>query len=80
MEGTRISKPECDRENPVFYGPADMSIGATICVFRHRFIILDCDDYVLSYLMENKETYPTSLQPQLEKTIQSIADHKANKK
>ena len=39
LEGTRIPKPDCDREKPVFYGPADLSIGATICVLRHRFII-----------------------------------------
>jgi succinate dehydrogenase flavin-adding protein (antitoxin of CptAB toxin-antitoxin module) len=63
----------------VFYGPADMSIGAVISVFRHRFIILDCDDYVLSYLQENTESFPDALQVQLQKTIQSIADHKANK-
>jgi len=74
LEATRISKPDCDRENPVFYGPADLSIGKTINVFRHRFTIVDCDDYVLSYLMENKETFPEALQTQLEKTIQSIAD------
>ena len=74
MEATRISKPDCDRENPVFYGPADLSIGKTINVFRHRFTIVDCDDYVHSYLMENKETFPEALQTQLEQTIQSIAD------
>lgn len=79
LEGTRISKPDCDKEKPVFYGPADMSIGAVISVFRHRFIILDCDDYVLSYLQENTESFPDALQVQLQKTIQSIADHKANK-
>jgi len=80
LEGTRISKPDCDREKPVFYGPADLSVGATICVFRYRFIILDCDDYVLSYLMENKETFPQALQDQLQKTIQTIADHKTKRK
>jgi len=79
LEGTRIPKPDCDREKPVFYSPADLSIGTTICVFRHRFIIRDCDDYVMSYLEENKETFPTALQTQLEKTIQSIADHKSKK-
>jgi len=76
LEGTRIPKPDCDREKPVFYGPADLSIGATISVLRHRFIIQDCDDYVLSYLTENKETFPSSLQEQLGETIQSISDHK----
>jgi len=80
LEGTHISKPDCDRENPTFYGPADLSIGATICVFRHRFIILDCDDYVLSYLQENSETFPKSLQTQLQTTIQSISDHKQTNK
>ena len=79
LEATRISKPDCDREKPVFYGPADLSIGATICVFRHRFTILDCDDYVLSYLMENQETFPDGQKSQLQKTIQSISNHKAKK-
>jgi len=79
LEATRISKPDCDREKPVFYGPADLSIGATICVFRHRFTILDCDDYVLSYLMENQETFPDGQKAQLQKTIQSISNHKAKK-
>jgi len=75
LEATRISKPACDRENPVFYGPVDLSIGAMIHVFSHRFIIIDCDDYVLSYLEENKDIFPNN---EIEKTIQSIKDKKNN--
>ena len=73
LEATRIPKPACDRENPVFYGPVDLSIGAMIHVFSHRFIIIDCDDYVLSYLEENKEIFPNN---EIENTINSIKDKK----
>ena len=30
LEATRISKPNCDVENPEYYGPGDFAIGATI--------------------------------------------------
>jgi hypothetical protein len=77
LEATRIPKPNCGTvENPVFYGPVDLSIGAMITVFRHRFTIEDCDDFVLSYLEENKEIFPTIEKEQLEKTIESIKDKK----
>ena len=74
MEATRIPKPNCDRENPIFYGPVDLSIGAVITVFRHRFTIVDCDDFVLSYLEENTELFDD--QNRLKSTIQSIKDKK----
>ena len=77
LEATRIPKPNCGTvENPVFYGPVDLSIGAMITVFRHRFTIEDCDDFVLSYLEENKEIFPAIEKEQLEKTIESIKDKK----
>jgi len=76
LEATRIPKPNCDRENPIFYGPVDLSIGAVITVFRHRFTIVDCDDFVLSYLEENAELFDD--QNRLKSTIQSIKDKKQN--
>ena len=74
LEATRIPKPNCDLENPVFYGPVDLSIGAVITVFRHRFTIVDCDDFVLSYLEENTDLFDD--QSRLMGTIQSIKDNK----
>ncbi|KAL0165166.1 hypothetical protein M9458_040919, partial [Cirrhinus mrigala] len=50
LEKTRVPKPGSSVENPEYYGPADFSIGATVEVFGHRFILTDADRYVLSYL------------------------------
>ncbi|KAL1254124.1 hypothetical protein QQF64_016353 [Cirrhinus molitorella] len=50
LEKTRVPKPGSSVENPEYYGPADFSIGATVEVFGHRFVLMDADRYVLSYL------------------------------
>ncbi|KAL7889028.1 hypothetical protein AOLI_G00040020 [Acnodon oligacanthus] len=50
LEKTRIPKPGSTAEKPEYYGPADFAIGATVEVFRHRFVLTDADQYVLSYL------------------------------
>jgi hypothetical protein len=58
LERTRIAKPNCDPENPVFYGIGDFAIGATVFVLKHRFIITNADEYVLKYLEANESQYP----------------------
>nr|CAB3241327.1 EFHC1 [Phallusia mammillata] len=58
LEATRISKPGSDVENPEFYGPGDFAVGATIQVFKHRFVITNCDEYVLNYLEKCADQYP----------------------
>jgi len=58
LEATRLSKPNSDVENPEFYGPGDFAIGATIQVFKHRFCITNCDEYVLKILEQNPDQYP----------------------
>ncbi|CAK8696625.1 unnamed protein product [Clavelina lepadiformis] len=60
LEATRISKPNSSVENPDFYGPSDFAIGATIQVFKHRFTITNCDEYVLKVLEQNSDQYPLS--------------------
>jgi len=65
LERTRIVKPNCDPENPTFYGIGDFAIGATITVLRHRFVITNADEYVLKYLEKNEAKYPAA-------TIQSL--------
>ncbi|KAK3506996.1 hypothetical protein QTP70_034856, partial [Hemibagrus guttatus] len=50
LEKTRITKPGSTVENPEYYGPADFAIGATVEVFRRRFVLTDADQYVLDYL------------------------------
>ncbi|XP_062324214.1 EF-hand domain-containing protein 1 [Osmerus eperlanus] len=59
LEKTRIPKPGCCVDNPEFYGPADFAIGATLEVFRHRFILTDADHYVLKYLESISDQIPT---------------------
>ncbi|KAJ7988088.1 hypothetical protein DPEC_G00320000 [Dallia pectoralis] len=50
LEKTRVPKPGSTLEKPEFYGPGDFSIGTTVEVFRHRFVLTDADHYVLTYL------------------------------
>ncbi|XP_016344948.1 EF-hand domain-containing protein 1-like [Sinocyclocheilus anshuiensis] len=50
LEKTRVPKPGSSVENPEYYTPADFSIGATVEVFGHLFVLMDADRYVLRYL------------------------------
>ncbi|XP_008311337.1 EF-hand domain-containing protein 1 isoform X1 [Cynoglossus semilaevis] len=50
LEKTRVPKPGCTVENPQWYSPADLSIGTTVEVFGHRFVLTDAAPYVLTYL------------------------------
>lgn len=59
LERTRIAKPGCNVENPIFYGIGDFAIGATIVVLKHRFVITNADEYVLKYLEENDSRFPS---------------------
>ncbi|XP_078584990.1 EF-hand domain-containing protein 1-like [Branchiostoma floridae x Branchiostoma japonicum] len=62
LEATRITKPDCDPENPEFYTPADFAIGNIIVVFKHRFQITDADEYVLRYMEAHADTFPPQSQ------------------
>lgn len=50
LEGTRAVKPGSDPDNPNYYRPQDFAIGSVIEVFKHKFIIIDADEYVLNYM------------------------------
>ncbi|XP_071118908.1 EF-hand domain-containing protein 1-like [Haliotis cracherodii] len=67
LERTRVAKPGTTPDKPEFYGPQDFHIGAVIEVFKHRFIIVSADAYVLHYMQEHSSQFP-------EKTIQSLRD------
>lgn len=58
-------------EQPLFYGPADFYIGATIDVFRSRFIIRSADLYVLKYAEEHPEQFTPAV-------IESLRQHLGN--
>lgn len=60
LERTCVTKPGSSIDNPSFYSPADFSIDAKIEIFKHRFVITDADEYVLTYLETFPELYPLS--------------------
>ncbi|NWW75673.1 EFHC1 protein, partial [Climacteris rufus] len=68
LKRTRVAKPGFTPENPIYYEPADFTIGSTIEVFGHRFVITDADEYVLNYMEANAESFPAA-------TLQSLRDH-----
>ncbi|XP_054675408.1 EF-hand domain-containing protein 1 isoform X1 [Grus americana] len=65
---TRVAKPGSTTENATYYEPSDLTIGSTIEVFGHRFVITDADEYVLNYMENNAESFPAA-------TLQSLRDH-----
>lgn len=71
LERTRVSKPGSTLEHPQFYGPADFYIGATVEVFRQRFVIKSADLFVLKYAEEHPEQFPPAV-------VDSLRQHLAN--
>lgn len=67
LERTHATKPGSSVDNPEFYTPADFQIGALIQIFKHRFRIIDADEYVLKYLESHAQVYPIT-------TINSIRE------
>ncbi|NWH56083.1 EFHC1 protein, partial [Geococcyx californianus] len=65
---TRVPKPGSTPSNIVYYEPSDLTIGSTIEVFGHRFVITGADEYVLNYMESNAEHFPAA-------TLQSLRDH-----
>ena len=57
LERTRVPKPGSSVDNPEFYHPNDFSIGATVIVFNHKFVITDVDKYVVRYMEEHSGDY-----------------------
>lgn len=58
LERTKATKPGSSVDNPDFYTPKDFSIGSIIQIFKHRFRIVNADEYVLNYLEAHAESYP----------------------
>ncbi|KAJ7345642.1 hypothetical protein JRQ81_001592 [Phrynocephalus forsythii] len=65
---TKVPKPGSSTDNPVYYEPADLTIGAMVEVFGHRFIIVDADEHVLNYMESNLDKFPAAV-------LQSMRDH-----
>ncbi|CAF3329328.1 unnamed protein product [Rotaria socialis] len=71
LERTRVSKPGSTLERPQFYGPCDFYIGATVEVFRQRFVICSADLFVLKYAEEHPEQFTPAV-------IESLRQHLSN--
>merc|ERR1711937_656044 len=54
MERCRVKSPGTDQ----FYKPTDMFVGAVMEFRKHRFVLIEADEYTLNY-MENKK-FPSS--------------------
>ncbi|CAH8447582.1 unnamed protein product [Dicrocoelium dendriticum] len=61
LKRARIAKPGSSVESPVYYGPADFSLGSRIEVFGNRFIITDADAYVIKFLEANRNQFSDEL-------------------
>lgn len=54
----RIPKPNFKPEKPEYYGPADFAIGAMIEAYGSRFVIVNADAAVLTYMEKNPSHFP----------------------
>lgn len=60
-----MAKPGSSPDNPDFYQPQDFAIGATIQAFKHRFIVMDADEYVLKFMENNSDEFPAEMRESL---------------
>ncbi|CAL8100657.1 unnamed protein product [Calicophoron daubneyi] len=61
LKRARIAKPGSTVEQPIYYGPADFSLGSKIDIFGTRFIITDADAFVIKFLENNRDQFPDEL-------------------
>lgn len=72
LERTRVAKPSSAPDQPTFYGPQDFYIGAVVDIFKHRFVIISADEYVLKYMEEHKSQFPGMLTSKLQQLPASV--------
>ncbi|KAM6323523.1 LOW QUALITY PROTEIN: EF-hand domain-containing protein 1-like [Aegotheles albertisi] len=68
LRKTRVAKPGSTTENATYYQTSDLTIGATVEVFGHRFVVTDADEYVLNYMESKAERFPAA-------SLQSLREH-----
>lgn len=52
-----VPKPCTARDDPEFYTPQDLFIGARINVFNHRFVVTGADLFVYRYVETNRDKF-----------------------
>lgn len=72
LERTRVAKPSSAPDQPTFYGPQDFYIGAVVDIFKHRFVIISADEYVLKYMEEHKSQFPGMFTSKLQQLPASV--------
>ncbi|XP_066554744.1 EF-hand domain-containing protein 1 isoform X1 [Amia ocellicauda] len=77
LEKARIPKPGSTMDNPIYYSPADLFIGARVEVFGHRFILTDADRYVLNYLETISEHIPEETLSSLRQKLKDMPEHQS---
>ncbi|PAA60695.1 hypothetical protein BOX15_Mlig016896g3 [Macrostomum lignano] len=61
LKRARVAKPNSTPEKPQYYGPADFGIGAKINIFGQRFVITNCDAFVLKYMEQHPAQFPSAV-------------------
>lgn len=63
LSARKITRPDSDPNDPIYYTAKDLYIGATIHVYSHRFVINSADLYVYRYMQNYPEQFtPESIQ------------------
>ncbi|KAG7205804.1 hypothetical protein KM043_007749 [Ampulex compressa] len=57
LKATLVPKPGTNKDDPEYYTPQDLFIGAKINVFNHRFIVNGADLFVYRYIEANPEKF-----------------------
>ena len=56
LERGRISKPKLSESDPTFYYQAeDLYIGSRVEFNKHKFLLVDADEYALRYMEKHKQ-------------------------
>lgn len=61
LRATLVPKPNTGRDNPEYYTPQDLFIGARVNFFNHYFIIRGADLFVYRYIEANPDKFPCEI-------------------
>lgn len=73
LEWSRVAKPGSTSNQPMFYGPQDFSIGASVRIFKHKFRIVGADLYVLKFAEQNASQFPPEVLGSLRNQLGNVS-------
>jgi hypothetical protein len=65
LDYCRVMKPGSSKDDPEYYGPADLYIGAMLDIFGSRFCLNSADPFVLEFVQKNPECFPKHVRENL---------------